>query len=118
VGRLLATIPVDKGWGDAELQNTFGSDKAKIEQGRKLLTYRDQIDKQSRQAETAVVERSSRLKSKETTNVEDTHPEINELIRKNEQDVRFRTAAIRGIVDDLKTLADEIDPPAKEGPGQ
>ena len=63
-------------------------------------------------------ERANRLKSKETAKEEDLLPEIDDLIRKNEQDIRFRTATIRGIVDDLKTLADEIDSPAKKGPGQ
>jgi hypothetical protein len=37
-------------------------------------------------------------------------PNIDGEIKKNEQEIKFRTAAIRGIVDDLKKLADEIDP--------
>jgi hypothetical protein len=115
VGRVLATIPVDRSWGDAELQNEFGSNEtARIEQARKLLTLRGQIYNQARQAQNALTERKSRLLSKSAGGV---IPGIDDEIKKNEQEIKFRTAAIRGIVDDLKTLANEIDPPAK-GPAE
>jgi hypothetical protein len=113
VGRLLATIPPYMGWGDAELQNALGPDKAKVDQGRRLLTFRDLILKQARQAEDSLTLRVNlRMRMKDespSNNVNDM-----ELNRKAEQDLRFRTATIRGIVDDLKKLADEIDPPAKK----
>lgn len=117
VGRLLATIRVDRGWGDKDLQVTLGADQAKIELGRKLLTLRDQIYQQSREAEISLNERANRLESKATAKEHELPALIDELIRKNEQDIRFRTATIRGLVDDLKVLADEIDPLVKKGPG-
>ena len=41
------------------------------------------------------------------------NPQLDELIDRAEQEVQFRTAAMNGIIDDLKKLADEIDPPGK-----
>jgi hypothetical protein len=116
VGRVLATFPADRGWGDAELQIEFSStDKTRIEQARKLLTLRGHIRDQAQKAESSLAQRTAYLRTKATSKKEELLDDIDNLIRKSELDVKFRTAALRSIIDDLKTLADEIDPPAKEG---
>jgi hypothetical protein len=113
VGRLLATIRPGYGWGDAELQNAFGSDKAKVDQGRRLLNFRDEISKQAREAETSVTARFNIRKQRMDGTLSKDFNDA-EVIRKAEQEIRYRTATIRGIIDDLKKLADEIDPPDKK----
>jgi len=115
VGRLLATIPYQTAWGEAELQLAFASsEKAKIDQGRRLLTYRDQVMAQAVRATSAFSQRTYQKEQRLTKKKEDQIPNIDDEIRKCEHDIRFRTATIRGIIDDLKKLADEIDPPDKK----
>src|SRR5262249_61707959 len=97
---------------EGDVENAVGSDHTKVDRGRKLLTIRDQITLQATTAETAINERASRMRSRATKKKEDLIPNIDEEIAKNEQDIRFRAAAIRSLLDDLKKLADEIDPPA------
>ncbi|HKA07566.1 MAG TPA: protein kinase, partial [Gemmataceae bacterium] len=114
VGRLLATISADRTMPESDIQATFGKDEKKIDQARRLLKLRGQITAQERTARTSLNERNNRRESKQKAKKEDLIPNIDEEIRKNEQDVRVRTAAIHSLVEDFLKLADEIDPPAKK----
>lgn len=114
VGRVLAIIPPDKEWSTVELGDLFAGDGEKTEPARKLLKLRDQIRLQHMSLKVA----SDFVKTKQAmpAGIGDAQ-EIDAIIKKvreSEQEIRLRTATIRGIVDDLKKLADQLDPPAKK----
>ena len=113
VGRLLATIESDATWDENTLAVPLGQDPTKIQQGSKLLRYRGQIASQARQAEASLRTRVQIRKHKADGSLESGF-NADEAIRKAEQEVRLRAATIRGLLDDMKKLADEIDPPAKK----
>lgn len=114
VGRLLATIPEDGGWSMPAVKSTVGPDERMQKQGERLLTLRGQITTQVAKAEAAVSERAARMKSKAESKKENPVPNIDEAIGKSEQEARFRIAAVRGLVEDLAKLADEIEDPDKK----
>jgi hypothetical protein len=114
VGRLMATISEDGGWSTLAVKSTVGSDEKMIKQGERLLTLRGELTTQVGKAQTALNERSVRLKSKVESKKEDQIPSIDEAIAKNEQEAKFRIAVIRGLVDDFAKLADEIQGPEKK----
>jgi hypothetical protein len=111
VGRLLAVFPPQQ-WPSTEVEKALANDEKKTQLGIRLLTLRDQFREQSLKAEGALSAKRQNLFTKGL----ELSPHLDELILKNEQEVQFRTAAMRGILDDLKKLADEIDPPANKGP--
>jgi hypothetical protein len=123
VGRLLATFKPGYGWGDAELQNAL-SDKAQQAAGRRLLTLRDQIGTQSADVRKAVSELPQYRTGLDQVRAEkpaatDTRGALEDAIRVRERAIRFGTEAIRGMVADLKKLADELDPAGKApAPGE
>ena len=110
VGRLLTTLPT---WAVADMNALFGQDKDKAEQAQKLLTVRGQITAQAGQAEQSLVRRVDIRKQKADGSL-GRDVDADEVIRKAEQDVKLRTVTIRGLLDDMKKLADEIEPPAKK----
>jgi Protein kinase domain len=111
VGRLLSSIQYERKWSDDDLVEAFGIDQEKIDLGRMLLRYRDQARSQAVLAEKALGESAALQKKQKELGVTQ---KIDERIRMYAQDVRLRTATIRVIVEDVKKLADQIDPPAKK----
>jgi Protein kinase domain len=111
VGRLLATFPIDRTPAEAEFDDILGRNEKKVAQASRMLKLRGEIAAQERMARTSLNERNNRKESKQKAKKEDLIPNVDEEIRKNEHDVRVRTAAIRSLVDDFRKLADEMDPP-------
>jgi hypothetical protein len=118
VGRVLAIISPNRAWSETEIADMYAGQGDKTESARKLLKFRDQIRVQNELADTFTKTRSDLLKSKQALSTAPGDREkltaIEEQIRSCEHDIRLRTATIRGIVDDVKKLADQFDPPAKK----
>ena len=116
VGRLLAVIPPPPhGRGDSDIVKVVGNERLSV--GSKLLDLRDEIYKQSSQAARGITSmngyrenvRTIENDPKEAKRVD----EIRQLIQETEQQIKFRTEAVRGMLVDFKKLADEIDPPGE-----
>jgi hypothetical protein len=112
IGRVLAMFPPGKGMGFNDLSQSFPKPDDGA-QAYKLLEKRGQILAQADVAEKALASRARDLQDLKK------HPEWpkelqttqEESIRKYEHEAKVAMAALRTFVDDLKKLADGIDPP-------
>ncbi len=112
VGRLLATIEPDQSWSTSKIESEVGTDSKMVAQGERLLRLRDRLRAQAFFAEKALSSRESALERKAIARNElKSGDDTAEMIQKSENELKFRTAALRGILNDLTKLADEIDPP-------
>jgi chromosome segregation ATPase len=98
VGRVLAIVDEALRGADSELKDAGVAD-ADLPTARKLHSLRSKILAQKRDADEHV----SRL-----------HMKNNAIVPADELGLKFRTGALRGLVDDLKKVADELDPPGKK----
>jgi hypothetical protein len=110
VGRALALFPPGKGLGFNELSQSFPNDGARA---YRLLEKRGQILAQADVADKALTSRANELKDlkKHPDWDKETQAKQEESIRKHEHEAKVATAAMRTFVEDLKNMADEIDPP-------
>jgi signal transduction histidine kinase len=116
IGRILALVEPGRGWSTAilELNGVAAGDQEKAGQ---LLGLRSQILTQAEAARVARFDakkyraEQEELRSKLDTKKAD---EYGEMVETVDHDFRVRTAAISSLVNDLKALADDIDPPEKK----
>jgi hypothetical protein len=106
VGRVLALLPPREGWVTEKVRQAIGQDKDKVDRAVRLLEIRDKIISQADKADRA-------LTARHNVRVVETADETwrAEVVAMHGQEIKLRTVALRGLVDDLKKLADEIDPP-------
>jgi hypothetical protein len=114
VGRALALFPSGKSWTVGEFTEAFPNTLDQS-QAQDLLRKRGQILTQVDAAEKALTPRNNaqRQLKDEPDRFKDPAARAaqDESIRKFEHEAKVATAALRTLIDDLKKLANEIDPP-------
>jgi serine/threonine protein kinase len=114
VGRALALFPSGKSWTSDQFSQAFPN-PYDLGQAKGLLDKRGQILAQVDAVEKALSARYSaqRLLKDEPDRFAKAadRASIDELIGKHEHDAKVAATALRTLVDDLKKMADEIDPP-------
>jgi hypothetical protein len=116
-GRLLA-ITKPGNWGEGDITVAVGPDQTQLAAGKKLLWARDQINYQSSEAGRALKDlegQRQRLKElKEQKAAANRLAEVEDQLRKAEQQLKFRTVTLGEFVGDVRWVADLWDPPAKK----
>jgi serine/threonine protein kinase len=114
VGRILALLPPDESWDSRRVQDLVGGDSGKAAKAIQLIELRTRVRAQMARAQTALNERESavRRKAEAERGLKD-HETVAfhaAAIENAEYEIKLRTTAIRGQVDDLKKMAEELDP--------
>jgi serine/threonine protein kinase len=116
IGRILALFPPDRSWNSAEVKNAMDGREEKSKPAVKLLEARSNILSQASRADTALTNvfnvRQQRARAQSENATADYLAVFDDNIAKSEHEVKLRTIALRGLVADLKKMADELDPPA------
>jgi hypothetical protein len=114
VGRALALFPAGK-VATADGFNEAFPNPYDLGQAKRLLDKRGQILAQVNAADKAISDRTAALVRQKQAEHELADPatrtQITEAIQKAEHDAKVATAALGTLIDDLKKMADEIDPP-------
>jgi hypothetical protein len=114
VGRALALFPPSNSWTADQFRQAFPN-AMDLSQAQALLEKRGQILTQAEAVAKALKDRTAALLRQTQAKQEVVDPasrtQISEAIQKAEHDAKVATAALRTLIDDLKKLADGIDPP-------
>jgi DNA repair exonuclease SbcCD ATPase subunit len=114
VGRVLTIVAAT--WNEQSLGQR-GYEGVDLATAVKLLNLRDEIKIQAENAASAVRvwrENQQNLAKYTGPGSEQSRTSLTESIRANERTLKESTETIRGLVADLKKLADELDPPGKK----
>jgi hypothetical protein len=114
VGRALALFPADK-VRTADKFNEAFPNPYDLGQAKRLLDKRGQILAQMAAADKAISDRTAAILRQKQAEHELADPatrtQIGDAIQKAEHDAKVATTVLRTLVDDLKKMADELDPP-------
>ncbi|HKB01321.1 MAG TPA: protein kinase, partial [Gemmataceae bacterium] len=118
VGRVVTVVARQWNPGTLEGRGITGPDQ---EKAVNLLNLRDEVLTQKEKAEGVLRQIDQNRQRLAEFAAKKADPsaiaEVEETMRQEQAGLRVFTETIRGLVADLAKLADEIDPPAKTGPG-